>query len=181
MNNGWNSFFYGPLWLYRSPCVCMLCRDGSTTEGEHLSMHNYRSHTDKHRFFLYAQHLIRVRSLQFLQEFASPLQILFILCHMVEVLKMCHNYWVSHLKHFQTTLNWDCDLLSQHLLKWWVFPLVDSLMIMILEKSMHYFVQHVFASIDTLKLLMVINSTYGYCRFMIFNLGIGFEQKWHRF
>ena len=77
---------------------------------------------------------------------------------MLEVLKIGQNasYWVSHLKHFQTTLNQNFDL---YLLKWWAFPLVDSLMIMILEKSMHYFVQHVFASINTLKLLMVINSS----------------------
>ena len=50
----------------------------------------------------------------------------FILSHMVEVLKMCQNpnYWVSHLKHFQTMLNGNFDLLSQHLFKWWAFPLV---------------------------------------------------------
>ena len=92
---------------------------------------------------------------------------------------MCQNpnYGVSHLKDFQTTLNRYFDLLSQHLLKWWAFPLADSLMIMILEKSMHYFIQHVFASINTLKLLMFINSSSGYCRFMICNLVIGLNKS----
>ena len=50
--------------------------------------------------------LVWVRSCQFSQKFAWPLKIIFILSHMVEVLKICQNpnYWVSHLKHFQTML-----------------------------------------------------------------------------
>ena len=136
---------------------------------------------------------------QFLQKFAWPLQILFILSHMVEVLNICQNpsYWVSHLKHFQTTLNRNIYLLSQHLLKWWAFPLVDlkwwafplvylkwwtfplvdSLMIMI-----HALFRT--ACIYIHKHIEIINGYQFIIRILSFHdlqLVYWFEQKCHRF
>ena len=92
------------------------------------------------------------------------------------------NYWVSHLKHFRTTLNGNFDLLSQHLLTWWAFPLVDSY-------------DHDPGKISSLfrtactciyihKNIKIINGYQFIIRILSFNdlqLVYWFEQKCHRF
>ena len=46
-----------------------------------------------------------------------------------------------------------------------------------MEKSIHCFVQHAITSINTLQLLMVIELSYGYCCFMIFNLHFSLNKS----
>ena len=73
----------------------------------------------------------------------------------------------------------ELHILSQHLLKWWAFPLVDSLMIMILENQCT-----ILYSMHIHKHIEIINGYQFIIRILSFHglqLVYWFEQKYHRF